>query len=120
MTRCSEQSGLAETVITATGWIAGLVADDQMVGELDVDGDGRLAQAPGDLDVGGTWGRVAAGWTQMTVVAASRMAERNTSLGWTRLPVAVPELTSTHLINRFLRLRQRTQSFSTARPVTID
>ena len=47
---------------------------------------------------------------------ASLIASRNTSRGCTRVLPAVPEVISTRRINRFRRLRHKTQNFSTLSP----
>lgn len=45
------------------------------------------------------------------------IASLKTSLGWARLWLAVPEVTSQERMSRFFRSRQRVQNFSISRPM---
>lgn len=117
----SEQSALPETVVAQAPGIGLQPAEDDVIVQLDVDRLRGLAQLSRDFASRRCWVRHNAAWMvvhAMTAVAPWRMASRNTSRGWARLLVAVPELTSTCLSSRFFRLRHRTQNFSISSPAS--
>gem|GEM_PF-4515366 len=56
-----QQAGFAKAVVTAPHRIRGLRSQDEMIRQLDIDGQRRLPQAPGYLEIGRTRRRIATG-----------------------------------------------------------
>ena len=82
------------------------------------EGLGRLPELAGHLHIGRAGGRIARWvmWTQAIAVAPCWTALLNTSRGCAKAEVAMPDVTSTSFLSRFLRLRHKTQNFSTSKP----